>query len=385
MPWNQPGGNDRDPWSGGDKNRQGPPDLDELFKKLTRKLGSFGGSGGGDGGDGSGVGRAGSAGIIGLVLLGLIIWAASGFYIVGEGERGVVLRLGKFQSVADPGPHWHLPTPVDKVEMVDIDQVRSFSHRTSMLTQDENIVDIELAVQYRIKDPVDFTFRVRAPELTLQQAVESALREAVGKQKMDFVLNEGRAQIASKTKELAVGMLDAYTTGLEVTTVNLQQSQPPEHVQDAFNDAIKAREDNVRFVNEAEAYSNSIIPRARGKAARVTEEAQAYKEQVIAEAKGDASRFSQVALSYERSPGVTRERLYIEAVESVLGNASKVMVDVKSGNSLMYLPLDKLGIQSQTAKESGNFVQQTAPLTSQNSSQLRSGRPMDGRTGRESR
>ena len=382
MPWNQPGGNDRDPWSGGNKNRQGPPDLDELFKKLTRKLGNFGGGGEGDG---PGVGRAGSAGILGLLILGLIIWAASGFYIVGEGERGVVLRFGQYQSVSEAGPHWHIPAPVDKVEMVDIDQVRSFSHRASMLTQDENIVDIELAVQYRIKDPVDFLFRVRSPELTLQQAVESALREAVGKQKMDFVLNEGRPQIASKTKQLADNMLDSYKTGLEVTTVNLQQSQPPEHVQDAFNDAIKAREDNVRFVNEAEAYSNGIVPVARGKAARVIEEAAAYKAQVVAEAKGDASRFSQLVKAYERAPDVTRERLYLETVESVLENSSKVMVDVKSGNSLMYLPLDKLGIQTEKPKESSHFVQRSVPSSSQSSTPLRSGRPLNGRTGRESR
>ncbi|HGG58566.1 MAG TPA: FtsH protease activity modulator HflK [Gammaproteobacteria bacterium] len=335
MPWNQPGGDkNQDPWGGG--NRQGPPDLDEILKKITGKLGGFGGKGG------KGPMLAGSAGLLGLLVLGLILWVASGFYIVGEGERALVLRFGKFQSVSAPGPHWHLPTPIEKVEMVDIDQVRSFQHRATMLTEDENIVDIELAAQYRIKDPAPYTFKVRSPELTLQQAVESALREAVGKQKMDFVLNEGRPQIAAMTKKLTQKMLDDYQSGLIVTTVNLQQSQPPEQVQDAFNDAIKAREDNVRYVNEAEAYANGIVPQARGEAARITEQAKAYRDQVIARSEGDAARFRQLQGEYEKAPDVTRQRMYLETVETVLENSSKVVIDSSKGNNLMYLPLDKL-------------------------------------------
>jgi len=335
MPWNQPGGdNNQDPWGGGNRNSKGPPDLEQILKKLTGKLGGVG--------KGGGAGRAGSAGLLGLLVLGLILWVASGFYIVNEGERALVLRFGKFQSTADPGPHWHLPGPIEKVEVIDIDQVRSYSHRATMLTEDENIVDIELAAQYRIKDPVQYTFKVRDPKQTLRQAVESALREAVGKKKMDFVLNEGRPQIAAKTKELTQNMLDAYGSGLIVTTVNLQQSQPPEQVQDAFNDAIKAREDNVRFVNEAEAYANGIVPQARGEAARITEQAAAYREQVIARSEGDAARFESLRGAYDKAPKVTRKRMYLETVESVLSQTSKVVVDANKNSSLMYLPLDKM-------------------------------------------
>ncbi|MGV6816623.1 MAG: FtsH protease activity modulator HflK [Thiotrichales bacterium] len=358
MPWNQPGGDNQDPWGGGKRGNQGPPDLDEMFKKLSDKLGGFGKGGGGSEG---GPGRGAATGLAGIAILVFIVWAASGFYIVGEGERGLVLRFGAFQSVADPGPHWHLPTPFETVEMVDIDQVRSFQHRSSMLTQDENIVDIELAAQYRIKDPEAYVFRVRDPDASLHEAVESALREAVGKNKMDFVLNEGRPQVASLTKDVTQSMLDAYDTGLEVTTVNLQQIQPPEQVQDAFNDAIKAREDNVRFINEAEAYSNSIIPQARGEAARVTEEAAAYREQMIAQAEGDAARFSQLLSEYKKAPAVTRERLYLETVESVLSSSSKVMMDAQQGNSLMYLPLDKLIQSSPSSSTAGSSMPQSAP------------------------
>ncbi len=333
MPWNQPGDDQKDPWSGGRRN-SGPPDLDELLKKLRVRLGGFKGFKGG--------GQASKSGILGLAGIAFLIWLASGFYIVSEGERGIELLFGEAKSVTNPGPHWRIPYPIYSVEKVDIDQVRSFQHRASMLTQDENIVDIELAAQYRIKDPMQYVFNVRFPDASLQDAVESALREAVGKSKMDFVLNEGRAQIAARTRELTQSMLDAYGSGLEVTTVNLQQSQPPEAVQDAFNDAIKAREDNVRFVNEAEAYANGIIPQARGEAARMIAEATAYKEQSVAKATGDTARFTQLVSEYEKAPDVTRKRLYLETVESVLSSTSKVVVDTKQGNSLMYIPLDRL-------------------------------------------
>lgn len=369
MPWNQPGGDNQDPWGGGNRgNRgnQGPPDLDEMFKKLTEKLGGFGKSGGSDGGGGPGWGAV--TGLTGIAMLAFIVWLASGFYIIGEGKRGLVLRFGAFHTVSDPGPHWHIPTPFETVEMIDIDQVRSFQHRSSMLTQDENIVDIELAAQYRIKDPEAYVFRVRDPDTSLHEAVESALREAVGKSKMDFVLNEGRPQVASRTKDLTQSMLDDYVTGLEVTTVNLQQSQPPEQVQDAFNDAIKAREDNVRYINEAEAYSNSIVPQARGEAARVKEEATAYREQMIAQAEGDAARFTKLLKEYEKAPEVTRERLYLETVESVLSSSSKVMMDANQGNTLMYLPLDKIIQPSGSAAPAAGTGQLTMPESVSSSS-----------------
>jgi membrane protease subunit HflK len=383
MPWNQPGGDNKDPWGGGG-NRKGPPDLDEVFKKLTDKLGQFGKNKGnkGDGGGKGGGARGGLAGLIGLAILGLIIWIASGFYIVSEGERGIVLRFGKYQAVTDPGPHWHIPTPFETVEMVDMEQVREFTHRASMLTQDENIVDIELAVQYLINDPVKFIFRVRSPEATLHDAVQSALRESVGKREMDYVLKEGRPQVAADTKDVTQGMLDMYKSGLLVTTVNLQQSQPPEEVQGAFFDVIKAREDNVRFVNEAEAYSNGIIPQARGEAARRLEEAAAYEAKITARAEGDASRFSQLLTEYEKAPDITRERLYMETVESVLSSSSKIMVDVKQGNSLMYLPLDKL-IQQGTS--TGQSQSQRAQASDESISAVEQNTVRSGRGPREVR
>lgn len=341
MPWNQPGNDDKDPWSGGPR-KQGPPDLDELFKKFTGGLGKFGG------GKGKGNGKPpGKAGFILLAVVALAFWLASGFFIVGAGERGLILQFGEFKTVKNPGLGWHIPTPIQSVEKVNIDQVREYPYRTTMLTKDENIVDISLAIQYRINDPVAYQFMIRGPDLTLQNAVESALREAVGKNIMDFVLVDGRPEIAVRTKELTQQILDQYGAGLEVTTVNLQGSQPPDEVQDAFNDAIKAREDRERFVNEAQAYSNSIIPIARGESARVMAEAAAYKERVIAESEGDASRFSQLLTEYKKAPDVTRKRLYLETVEGVLATTSKVMIDSKQGGSLMYLPLDKLMSQGQ--------------------------------------
>lgn len=347
MPWNEPGGGNRDPWSGGGRGSdQGPPDLDEVLRKLSARLGGlFGGRRGGGGG---GIGKGGSVGIVAVLAIILGVWLFSGFYIINEGERGVVLRFGQFQSVQGPGLHWHIPYPVESMERVDVDQVRSSQHRATMLTQDENIIDIEISVQYRVKDPRDYLFNVRLPDApnqmvgTLYQVLESAVREVVGKSKMDFVLGEGRAEVAQATRQLMQNTLDYYKTGLEVTTVNLQQAQPPEAVQGAFADAIKAREDEVRFRNQAEAYANSVIPEARGQAARLLEEARAYRDQVVAIAQGEASRFTQLLTEYEKAPRVTRERLYIETLQQVLANTSKVVVDVGEGNSLLYLPLDRI-------------------------------------------
>ncbi|MGD8643922.1 MAG: FtsH protease activity modulator HflK [Chromatiales bacterium] len=348
MPWNEPGGNNKDPWSGGRGGDKGPPDLDELLKKLTGKFGGiFGGGGGGDGG-GTGGGRGSSIGLAAIIVVVLLAWGASGFYIISEGERGVVLRLGQFQAVTAPGLHWHIPYPIETMERVDVDQVRSSQHRATMLTQDENIIDIDISVQYRVKDAENYLFEVRTPDVpnqqvgTLYQVMESAVREVVGKSSMDFILSEGRAEVAQATRTLTQEILDSYKTGLEVVTVNLQQAQPPEPVQGSFEDAIKAREDEVRFRNEAEAYANSVIPEARGQAARLEEEATAYKERVIAEAEGNASRFEQLLVEYQKAPRVTRERLYLDTMESVLTNSSMVVVDVEGGNNLLYLPLDRI-------------------------------------------
>jgi len=360
MAWNEPGGSgDKDPWGGRGKD-QGPPDLDEVVRNLQKKFGSIfgGGKGGASGGAG---GKSGSLGmgLIGAILI--VVWGISGFYTVEEGTRGVVLQFGQYNKTTMPGLHWY-PRFIEQVEIVDIEQIRSMSigfrsgttpratgsgnssvgRESLMLTGDENIVDVKLAVQYKVKSASDYLFKVKDPETTLRQTIESSIREVIGKNKMDFILREGRAEITAKSRDLLQSIIDKYETGLQVTTVNLQDAQPPEQVQDAFADAVKAREDQVRVTNEAEAYSNDIIPKARGQAARQLAEANAYKEQVIAEATGEASRFSQVLAQYKKAPKVTRKRLYLEAVESVLGNSSKVMIDVKNGGNLLYLPLDKM-------------------------------------------
>jgi len=350
MAWNEPGGSgNKDPWGGGRKDDQGPPDLDEVLKKMQDKLGGlFGGKGGGRSGGG---GRT-SIGIGFIALIAITVWALSGIYIVDEGRQGVVLRLGAFDRITEPGPHWY-PRFIEKVEVVDVEQVRSVnmgtvSSEALMLTQDENIVDLQFAVQYKVKDAKEYLFNVREPDTTLRQATETAMREIVGKNEMDFVIKDGRVQVATRTRDLMQQILDGYNTGLVVTNLNMQDAQPPEQVQHAFNDAIKAREDKERLVNEAEAYSNDILPRARGKAARMGQEASAYRDETIAKAQGEAQRFTKVLAEYNKAPKVTRERLYLDAMESVLSNANKVMIDVKKGNSLMYLPLDRLG-QRQTA------------------------------------
>jgi membrane protease subunit HflK len=277
-----------------------------------------------------------------IAVLLLVIWIASGIYIVGAGEKGVVFRFGAFSTVTDPGPHWHLPYPIETREIVNFTQVRDTQHRSMLLTKDENIIDVELAVQYRVKSAEDYLINVRMPDATLRDVVDSAVSLVVGQNTMDFILSEGRSAIALETESMVQKTLDEYKTGLEVTSVNIQQAQPPEAVQGAFEDAIKAREDQVRFKNEAEAYENSIVPQARGEAARIEQESTAYKERVIAEAEGNASRFSQLLTEYMKAPEVTRQRLYLETVEQVLGASSQVLVNVENGNSLMYLPLDKM-------------------------------------------
>ncbi len=335
MPWNQSNG-ERDPWKA---DGQGPPDLFDFFRKL------FSGGGGG-------FGKFGSLNIGLVAALVVAVWLFSGIYIISEGQRGVELRFGSYSMTTLPGPHWHIPWPVETVEEVDVDRIRSAQNQSHMLTQDENIVEVELAVQYRIKDASDYLFHVRLPDVaedfrdqsvgTLFQVMESALREVVGKSRMDFILGEGRAEIAAMIKQLMQQVLDDYESGLEVVTVNLQQSQPPEAVQGAFADAIKAREDEIRFINEAETYSNGIIPQARGEAARMMQEATAYREKVIANSEGEAQRFLKLHEEYRKAPKVTRKRLYLQAMQSVLSNSNKVMVDVEGGNNIFYLPLDRL-------------------------------------------
>ncbi len=350
MAWNEPGGSGgRDPW-GGRNDDQGPPDLDEVVKKLQNKLGGlFGGSGGnGDGGStvAPGGGGMGAGGFGLIVVLLAIVWGISGFYTIHEGNRGVVLQFGAYKETTLPGLHW-FPRFVQSVERINVDNVRSIElgfrgDESLMLTQDENIVDIKFAVQYQVKDARDYLFNVRDPDETLRQAMETSVREIVGKSEMDFVLTGGRAEVVARAQDLMQSILDLYQTGLVITSLNMQDAQAPQQVQGAFAYAVKAREDEVRFKNEAEAYANDVLPTARGQAARLLEEANAYKEQVIAEAEGETARFLSVLKEYKRAPEVTRKRLYLDSMESVLSRSSKVVVDTKGSNNLLYLPLDKL-------------------------------------------
>ncbi|MCG8426607.1 MAG: FtsH protease activity modulator HflK [Chromatiales bacterium] len=345
MAWNEPGGDKKDPWSGNGGD-QGPPDLDEVVKKMQEKLGGVlggkrGGKGGGDkppyGGNTSGF-----KGIGALIVVGAVVFAAvKSFYTVAPAERGVILRFGEYKEVTQPGPHFLVPF-VDQVIKVNVDQITSFRHTASMLTRDENIVDIELTVQSRIQDAADYLFQDQSPEKTIRDVTETAVREVIGKSNLDFILTEGRSSIADDIKTNIQAMINSYKTGLEITSVNTQPAKPPEQVKSAFDDAIKAREDKERQENQAEAYANEVVPKARGAAARRVEDAKAYKDKVIAESSGEASRFLAVLKEYEKAPEVTRQRLYLETVEEVMGKSNKVILDAQGGNSLMYLPLDKI-------------------------------------------
>jgi membrane protease subunit HflK len=344
----------------GKRGSSGPPDLDEIWRNVNRRINeAFGRKSGGDdespGGAGGGARPRlplSGAGI--LVALVLLVWLASGFYIVDEGRRGVVTRFGKYTETTQPGARWHLPFPIEEKELVDFSQVRTVEvgyrntpknkreNEALMLTDDENIIEIQFAVQYNLKSAEDFLFKVRKPDQIVQFIAQTAMGEVVGKAKMDFVLYEGREQIAKSAEKLMQEMLDRYGTGVYVQKVTLQSVQPPDKVQAAFDDAVKAGQDRERFRNEGQAYANDVVPRARGNAARLLEEANGYLASVVQKAEGDASRFRQILIEYAKAPGVTRERLYLDMMQSVLGNSSKVLVDQKAGSNLLYLPLDKL-------------------------------------------
>ena len=373
MAWNEPGGGNKDPW-GGKGGSEGPPDLDEMARKLRDQVNSLFGNRGGKRGGG---GKPFNFGL--LAIIALLAWALSGIYIVEPAERGVVLRLGKFNKVTVPGPHWYM-RGIETVDVVDVDQLRTVSHRAKMLTKDENIIQVGLAVQYQVKDAKEYLFRVRDPDFTLQEAAESALREVIGAIPMDEFLTGGRAVIVQQTKELTQAIIDKYSTGLVLTSVNLEDPQPPEEVQGAFEDAIKAREDQVRYRNQAEAFALDILPKARGDAIRMTEAASAYRDQVVAKAEGETSRFLQTLTEYERAPEVTRKRLYLETMEYVLANNSKVIMQVQDSNNLMYIPLDKLMEQSRGGiRTSTDRVQiESSPVTDVPPAPLRRGRSAEG-------
>jgi membrane protease subunit HflK len=349
MAWNEPSSNgkDQDPWGGNRRPNgqdQGPPDLDEALGKLIEKFnGLFGGSGnkGTSGSDGSGASAPNGKIILFGAAIVLVLWAGMGFYTVDQQERSVVLRLGKYSETVQPGLHWNPPL-IDNVTKVNVTAVRDVDLRALMLTEDENIVQVGMSVQYIVSNPKDFLLEVRDPEGTLLQATESALRHVVGGSEMHSVLTEGRALLALDIESRLQNYLNGYQTGLEVIKVNIENTSAPSQVQDAFDDVIKAREDEQRVKNEAQAYANGIVPEARGRAQRVSEEALAYREQVVARAEGEATRFTKLLTEYQKAPEVTRERLYIVAMEDVLSNASKVMVDVKGGNNMMVLPLDQI-------------------------------------------
>lgn len=385
MAWNDP------QWgNNGNRNKNsGPPDLDEVWRRINQRLNglfgkkdSGGGSGGGEGFSPEGL--PGGGNLVGL-LIGVLalVWVASGFYIVDTGQRGVVLRFGQYVETTEPGPRWHLPWPIESREIVNVDQVRTVEigyrsdvkskvlRESLMLTDDENIIDLQFAVQYILKDPKDFLFVNRGPEETVLQVAETAMREIVGKNKMDFVLYEGRAEIAASAKLLLQQILDRYNTGISISQVTLQNIQPPEQVQAAFDDAVKAGQDRERLKNEAEAYFNDVVPRARGLASRLTEEAEGYKLSVIANAEGEASRFAQIFTEYQKAPQVTRQRMYLDTMQAVMNNTSKILVDQKGGNSLLYLPLDKLQQTVSQPYSAGPDVQ-SAPASAAT--------PLDART-----
>jgi modulator of FtsH protease HflK len=333
MAWNEPGGNgkQRDPWGGND----GPPDLDEALRKFREKLGGVFGGKPSDHRINSGV-----AGLFVVVLVAL--WFLTGFTMIDEKERAVVLRLGRFYEILDPGLNWN-PRLIDAIRRENVTQERQYESRGLMLTQDENIVELPIAVQYNISDIKAFVLNVRDPVFSLEQASDSALRHVVGSSKLDQVLFEGRGQIGDDVRLKLQSYLDNYGTGINVVKVTIQEGSPPTEVKAAFDDVIKAKEDQERLKNEASAYANGIIPEARGRAQRMLEEAEAHRGRVVAEAQGETQRFEKLLVEYQKAPQVTRERLYLDSVERVMGRTPKVLIDVASGNNIMYLPLDKLG------------------------------------------
>ena len=379
MPWNEPGGGDKDPWSKGksgdssDKGSKGsskgsPTDnIEDITRKMNDKLGGLFGK--------KKLGKPSGPSSSSLVIIGLVAlaaWLATGFYTVDSAQRGVEFRFGAFQESTLPGLHWHVPYPVEEVELVDIDRVRTAEDRTHMMTRDENIVDLGVTAQYKIKNPEDYLFNVYLPDYernqsigTLFQVMRSAVREIAGRNTIDSILKENRGAIAPDTREVMQSVLDDYKSGLEVIKVNVTYAEAPKQVKDAFDDANRAREDQDKFKNQAETYANSVVPIAEGKASRLEEAATAYESQAISKAEGDASRFSQLVAEYEKAPEVTRKRLYLETMESVYENTSKIMVDSKSGNNLLYLPLNQLNMKRPSNESSQEFDPATAGLVEQ--------------------
>lgn len=345
MAWNEPGKGGKDPWGRG--NGQGAPDLEQLLKQLKRRLGGFGGGSGGAGG---------SIGFLIIAVIIVIIWLLSGFYKVDSAEKAAVLRFGKFTHVAPSGLHWHIPYPVESVKTVNVARIRSFPYTANMLTTDENIVNIKLDVQYKVKDVDKYLFSITDPNQTLDEVTKSAIRQTVGLTQMNNILGgEGKKQLAERTSKLLQNILNAYNSGLKVNTVNITNAQPPEQVQDAYTDVIKAHQDKQSAINNAQAYRNKILPVAKGTASQKIAQAKGYAKQVVQQAQGRASRFSQLVTAYHKAPDVTRSRMYLDTMQTVLGNSSKVLLDVEKSNPLLYLPLKQLveSRQSTGGKQGG--------------------------------
>ena len=368
-----------------DNNNQTPPELDEVIKDFKNKFNStFGGKSSG----GAGTGKVAKGSFKYLVILALIVWLLTGIYIVDPAERGVVLRFGAFQESTTQGPHWHIPYPVESVYKINVEQIRSaeigfrnvqnsysggVSSESLMLTKDENMVDVKLAVQYKVADAQAFLFNVFQPELTLSHVVQSVIRQVVGDNTMDHVLTTGREQVALEVKSASQALLNEYNTGLMITAVTMQDAQPPVQLKAAFDDVVKAREDEQRYINEARAYANDIVPKARGASQRLIAEAEAYKSEVVSKSEGEAYRFTQILTEYTKAPGVTKERLYRETLEDVLSDTNKVIVDSNS-NSLMYLPIDQLINSNRVSRPASNTstYNQTPSGQSSDGSVLRS-------------
>ena len=356
MAWNESGGGDKDPWGNRGNNNDGPPDLDEAIRKLQGQLsGMFGGGGGGGNGNKGSSGNRLSGGSLSLLfLLALGLYGFAGVYQVDQQERGVIFRFGEvLPNEVGPGLHWNPPI-IDEVDIVNVTQVQSHSHQALMLTEDENIVDVSLTVQWVIDSAPNFLINVREPRDSLAQATESALRHVVGSASMDGVITDGREAIAIEVQDRLQNYLRSYGAGIDVTKVNIDRSAPPIQTQDAFNDVQKAKEDQQKFINQATAYAQQVVPEARGSAQRQLEEAQGYRDRVIARSEGEAQRFEKLLAEYSQAKQVTRDRLYIDAMENVFKNSSKVMIDVKGGNNMMYLPLDKLGQTTAAAGSPGD-------------------------------
>ena len=368
-----------------DNNNQTPPELDEVIKDFKNKFNStFGGKSSGN----TGASKAAKGSFKYLVILALIVWLLTGIYIVDPAERGVVLRFGAFQESTTQGPHWHIPYPVESVYKINVEQIRSaeigfrnvqnsysggVSSESLMLTKDENMVDVKLAVQYKVADAQAFLFNVFQPELTLSHVVQSVIRQVVGDNTMDHVLTTGREQVALEVKSASQALLNEYNTGLMITAVTMQDAQPPVQLKAAFDDVVKAREDEQRYINEARAYANDIVPKARGASQRLIAEAEAYKSEVVSKSEGEAYRFTQILTEYTKAPDVTKERLYRETLEDVLGDTNKVIVDSNS-NSLMYLPIDQLINSNRVSRPASNTstYNQTPSGQSSDGSVLRS-------------